>query len=92
MGDGKANIDVLVEIANTVKEMVEMGYRVVAVVGGGVAARQYIAAAAALGANPGTKDMMGMALRNIDKFLLLFSALLCSRLPLPVLQEFSCPG
>jgi uridylate kinase len=53
LADGNPNIAVLIEIADTVREMVKMGYRVVAVVGGGVAARQYIAAAAALGANNG---------------------------------------
>lgn len=53
LGDGTPNIAVLREIADTIREMVGMGYRVVAVVGGGIAARQYIAAAAALGANNG---------------------------------------
>jgi uridylate kinase len=53
LGDGKPNIAVLRDIAETIREMVATGYRVVAVVGGGIAARQYIAAAEALGANNG---------------------------------------
>ena len=53
LSNGSPNIAVLREIADTIREMVDMGYRVVAVVGGGIAARQYIAAAEALGANNG---------------------------------------
>ena len=53
LASGEPNVNVLKEIVGTVKEMVKQGYRVVAVVGGGIVARQYIKVAQELGANNG---------------------------------------
>mmetsp|Transcript_25992 Transcript_25992/g.72795 ORF Transcript_25992/g.72795 Transcript_25992/m.72795 type:complete len:235 (+) Transcript_25992:130-834(+) len=66
LADGKPNAAILTDMASTIKAIVGMGYRVAVVVGGGIAARQYIAAADALGANAGTKDMMGILVSRLN--------------------------
>mmetsp|Transcript_30048 Transcript_30048/g.41516 ORF Transcript_30048/g.41516 Transcript_30048/m.41516 type:complete len:239 (+) Transcript_30048:67-783(+) len=64
--DGSPNVDTLKEIAGTVHEIVEKGFRVVCVVGGGICARQYIAVAEALGANNGVKDLFGILVSRLN--------------------------
>eukprot|EP00009_Paramoeba_aestuarina_P007903 CAMPEP_0201520638 /NCGR_PEP_ID=MMETSP0161_2-20130828/12000_1 /ASSEMBLY_ACC=CAM_ASM_000251 /TAXON_ID=180227 /ORGANISM="Neoparamoeba aestuarina, Strain SoJaBio B1-5/56/2" /LENGTH=235 /DNA_ID=CAMNT_0047919087 /DNA_START=54 /DNA_END=761 /DNA_ORIENTATION=+ len=66
LASGEPNVTVLKEIVGTVKEMVKEGYRVVAVVGGGIVARQYIKVAQELGANNGVKDTFGILVSQLN--------------------------
>lgn len=66
LSDGNPNTTVIREMTSTVRVMVGLGFRVVVVVGGGVVARQYIAAASALGANNGVKDTLGILVSRLN--------------------------
>jgi len=66
LADGKPNLDSLREMAETVRILRDQGNKIVVVVGGGVPARQYIAAAEALGASNGVKDQFGILVSRLN--------------------------
>jgi uridylate kinase len=59
------------QYADVIEELVEAGYQVGAVVGGGRAARDYISTARELGANEIELDQMGIAVTRLNARLLL---------------------
>lgn len=66
LGDGKPATEAIDEMATIIKRVVELGRKVIVVVGGGVPARNYIAAADALGASLGVKDMLGICVSRLN--------------------------
>lgn len=63
LAGGAPNTAAINGMAATVKSIADSGHRLVVVVGGGVVARQYVNAAAALGSNNGVKDHFGILVR-----------------------------
>jgi uridylate kinase len=66
LAGGAPNASLLTGMATTVKSLADKGHRLVIVVGGGVVARQYVEAAAAVGANNGVKDHLGILVSRLN--------------------------
>eukprot|EP01092_Planopodium_desertum_P009367 TRINITY_DN40149_c0_g1_i1.p1 TRINITY_DN40149_c0_g1~~TRINITY_DN40149_c0_g1_i1.p1 ORF type:complete len:242 (+),score=52.94 TRINITY_DN40149_c0_g1_i1:47-772(+) len=67
LADGKPNLAAVTEMADTVKTILKTpSNRMIVVVGGGVPARTYIDAAAALGASEGVKDHFGILVSRLN--------------------------
>src|SRR5262245_26818717 len=66
LADGNPDSEILKEMASLVLDLVAQQFRVVVIVGGGIPARNYIAAASTLGANNGVKDMLGILVSRLN--------------------------
>lgn len=66
LAGGAPNGELLTGMAATIQKIREQGNRLVVVVGGGVVARQYVTAAASVGANNGVKDHFGILVSRLN--------------------------
>eukprot|EP00020_Sapocribrum_chincoteaguense_P000447 CAMPEP_0170739030 /NCGR_PEP_ID=MMETSP0437-20130122/4951_1 /TAXON_ID=0 /ORGANISM="Sexangularia sp." /LENGTH=347 /DNA_ID=CAMNT_0011077473 /DNA_START=64 /DNA_END=1104 /DNA_ORIENTATION=+ len=63
--DGVPDVGSLTTMAETINSLTN-NHRIIVIVGGGIPARQYIAAGGALGANAGEKDALGIAVSRLN--------------------------
>eukprot|EP01103_Thecamoeba_quadrilineata_P003575 TRINITY_DN13336_c0_g1_i1.p1 TRINITY_DN13336_c0_g1~~TRINITY_DN13336_c0_g1_i1.p1 ORF type:complete len:231 (+),score=40.09 TRINITY_DN13336_c0_g1_i1:61-753(+) len=66
LASGQTDVESMKSMAEAIKTLRDEGYRVIVVVGGGVPARQYIAAAAAFNASNGVKDYLGILVSRLN--------------------------